>query len=55
MNYQTKNGAVEAARELNLQPGSCTAYAVQDENGIYTVIRGSAIRWVQNHPDRKLL
>jgi hypothetical protein len=56
MNYETKKRAIEAAREMNKDLGYVSAWPVQNEKGIFTVVRGASVqRWLLAHSERKLL
>jgi len=56
MNYGTAARALEAAAELNKDKGHPEAHAVQDERGVFTVVRAYCIeRWLQAHSARRLV
>jgi len=64
MNYKTKERAIEVAQWMNKDASRSgynrffgIAYPVQNEHGVFTVVRSSTTiqYWLLAHPDRKLL
>jgi hypothetical protein len=56
MIYSTKERALQAADELNVQNGYAMAYAVIDEKGNFTVVRAHCIdNWLRAHSARSLI
>jgi len=56
MNYETKERAIEVALKMNKDHGYADAWPVQNECGVFTVVRAYCIQsWLLAHSGRKLL